>query len=71
MSTVSGNPPVIVVGVDGSAEAAAALSWAIDEARLRQARLNIVHAFPAHEVVLRDDRRTSITRRWKRSPGAV
>jgi nucleotide-binding universal stress UspA family protein len=47
MSTVSGNSPVIVVGVDGSTEAAAALSWAIDEARLRQARLNIVHAFPA------------------------
>jgi nucleotide-binding universal stress UspA family protein len=47
MSTVPGNPPVIVVGVDGSSESAAALSWAIDEARLRQARLNIVHAFPA------------------------
>jgi nucleotide-binding universal stress UspA family protein len=46
MSTVSGNS-VIVVGVDGSNEAAAALSWAVDEARLRQARLNIVHAFPA------------------------
>ncbi len=47
MSSVSGDPSVIVVGVDGSAESAAALSWAIDEARLRQAGLNIVHAFPA------------------------
>jgi nucleotide-binding universal stress UspA family protein len=47
MSTDSGNAAVIVVGVDGSRESAAALSWAIDEARLRQARLDIVHAFPA------------------------
>lgn len=47
MSTVSGNSPVIIVGVDGSAESAAALSWAIDEARIRQAKLNIVHVFPA------------------------
>ena len=47
MSTAAGNSPVIVVGVDGSPESAAALSWAIDEARLRQAKLNIVHAFPA------------------------
>jgi nucleotide-binding universal stress UspA family protein len=47
MSNVPGSAPVIVVGVDGSPEAAAALAWAIDEARLRQARLNIVHAFPA------------------------
>jgi nucleotide-binding universal stress UspA family protein len=47
MSTVSGNAAAIVVGVDGSPEAAAALSWAIEEARLRQAKLNIVHAFPA------------------------
>jgi nucleotide-binding universal stress UspA family protein len=47
MSNVPGSAPVIVVGVDGSPEAAAALAWAIDEARLRQARLTIVHAFPA------------------------
>jgi nucleotide-binding universal stress UspA family protein len=47
MSNVPGSAPVIVVGVDGSPEAAAALAWAIDEARLRQASLNIVHAFPA------------------------
>jgi nucleotide-binding universal stress UspA family protein len=47
MSTASGDSAVIVVGVDGSAESAAALSWAVDEARLREARLNIVHAFPA------------------------
>jgi nucleotide-binding universal stress UspA family protein len=39
----------IVVGVDDSAEADAALRWALDEARLRQATLEIVHTwvFPA------------------------
>ncbi len=35
----------IVVGVDGSAGAAEALRWAIAEARLRKARLRIVHAW--------------------------
>jgi nucleotide-binding universal stress UspA family protein len=34
----------IVVGVDGSAIADAALRWAVDEARLRGARLDVVHA---------------------------
>jgi nucleotide-binding universal stress UspA family protein len=37
--------PRIVVGVDDSPEAAAALRWAIDEARLRRAALVIVHAW--------------------------
>ena len=36
---------VVVVGVDGSAGAKAALRWAIAEARLRQARLRAVHAW--------------------------
>lgn len=35
----------IVVGVDGSAHAAAALRWAVEEAALRSARLEIVHAW--------------------------
>ena len=39
----------IVVGVDDSAEAAAALRWALEEARLRNATLEVVHTwvFPA------------------------
>ncbi|PZR79802.1 MAG: universal stress protein [Candidatus Aeolococcus gillhamiae] len=37
--------PVVVVGVDGSAGARAALRWALAEARLRQAPLRIVHAW--------------------------
>lgn len=35
----------IVVGIDGSDEARAALSWAVDEARLRHAGLRVVHAW--------------------------
>lgn len=35
----------IVVGVDGSAPAQAALGWAIEEARPRGARLHVVHAW--------------------------
>src|SRR6185437_15197905 len=36
---------IVVVGVDGSAGARAALRWAIAEARLRGARLRAVHAW--------------------------
>jgi nucleotide-binding universal stress UspA family protein len=35
----------IVVGIDGSAEAAAALRWALEEAVLRSAVLEVVHAW--------------------------
>ena len=35
----------IVVGVDGSAGAAAALAWALEEARLRQSALDAVHVW--------------------------
>jgi len=39
----------IVVGIDGSAGSEEALRWALDEARLRHASLDVVHAwsFPA------------------------
>jgi nucleotide-binding universal stress UspA family protein len=37
--------PLIVVGVDGSPEAAIALEFAIEEARLRQAHLQVLHAY--------------------------
>jgi nucleotide-binding universal stress UspA family protein len=36
---------LVVVGIDGSPEAAAALRFAIEEARLRSARLRIVCAW--------------------------
>jgi nucleotide-binding universal stress UspA family protein len=35
----------IVVGVDGSEAAQRALGWALDEARLRQAAVVVVHAW--------------------------
>ena len=38
--------PLIVVGVDGSPEAAAALEIAIEEARLRHGRLHVTYAYP-------------------------
>jgi nucleotide-binding universal stress UspA family protein len=39
----------IVVGVDASADARRALAWAAAEARVRQARLQVVHAYLARE----------------------
>lgn len=36
---------VIVVGIDGSPGSVAALQWAVDEARLRDATLRVVHAW--------------------------
>ena len=39
--------PLIVVGVDGSPEAASALEVAIEEARLRQAVLHVTYAYPS------------------------
>jgi nucleotide-binding universal stress UspA family protein len=44
---------VVVVGIDGSADAAAALGWAAAEARLRGSRLLVVHAWkPVYADVL-------------------
>jgi len=37
--------PAVVVGVDGSTGARAALSWALEEARLRNSPLRAVHAW--------------------------
>jgi nucleotide-binding universal stress UspA family protein len=40
----------IVVGVDGSPNARRALAWAADEARLRKAVLEVVHAYHAKNL---------------------
>ncbi len=42
----------ILVGVDNSPGASAALSWAIGEARIREAELRIIHVLPALRRVL-------------------
>jgi nucleotide-binding universal stress UspA family protein len=42
----------IVVGIDASEHALRALRWARDEARLRGATLEVVHAYPPPEVML-------------------
>jgi nucleotide-binding universal stress UspA family protein len=41
----------IVVGVDSSQTSLKALRWALEEARLRGAELELVHAFPRPELV--------------------
>ena len=41
----AGVPGRIVVGIDGTEHAAAALRWAADEAGLRSATLVVVHAW--------------------------
>jgi nucleotide-binding universal stress UspA family protein len=41
----------IVVGVDGSENSRRALDWALEEARLRQAHVEVVHAWDAPFVV--------------------
>lgn len=41
----------IVVGLDSSTESTRALKWALDEARLRGAELQLVHAYPTPELV--------------------
>lgn len=40
----------IVVGIDTSPDAERALKWALDEARLRDADLELVHAYPTPEL---------------------
>ena len=42
----------IVVGFDGSHEARAALDWGLDEARLRGAKLRVVHAWSLTPVAV-------------------
>ena len=44
MSDSGSGPPRIVVGVDGSQPSFEALEWAAREARLRGARLEVLHA---------------------------
>ena len=68
MSTNSGKGR-IVAGIDGSLPSMAALSWAIDEARLRGLGLRIIHAFPTRfRSSGRRPMSTTPRSRWKRAP---
>lgn len=40
----------IVVGIDASADAERALAWALEEARLRNSTVELVHAYPTPEL---------------------
>ena len=44
-TTTDSNNGLVVVGIDNSAGARAALRFALDEARLRRARLRVVHSW--------------------------
>ena len=41
----------IVVGLDASEDSLRALRWALDEAELREAELELVHSYPTPELV--------------------
>lgn len=41
----------IVVGIDASKDSIRALTWAVDEARLRDAELELVHAYASADYV--------------------
>jgi nucleotide-binding universal stress UspA family protein len=41
----------IVVGIDSSEDSVRALRWALEEAGLREAELELVHAYPTPEIV--------------------
>jgi nucleotide-binding universal stress UspA family protein len=45
----------IVVGIDGSEHSKAALRWAVEEARLRHARVRAVHAWWIYPMLGPDD----------------
>src|SRR4051812_36699210 len=52
--TETSRQQTIVVGVDGSAASKAALRWAVEEARLRGATVDAVHAWQFVQVGLTD-----------------
>lgn len=52
---------LIVVGVDGSENSRQALRWAADEARLRHARVRVVHAWWAYPMLAEDTEALHLT----------
>lgn len=54
MSGKTGQRPIVIVGVDGSAAATAAAEWAAEQASRRDWSLVIVHVCETHDVDYRD-----------------
>jgi nucleotide-binding universal stress UspA family protein len=52
---------LIVVGVDGSENSRQALRWAIEEARLRHARVRVVHAWWLYPMLAADTEAPHLT----------
>jgi nucleotide-binding universal stress UspA family protein len=44
---ISSREAPIIAGTDGSSPASGAVEWAVEEARLRNRKLRIIHVFPA------------------------
>ncbi len=61
---------MILVGVDGSQAALEAVSWAVREARLRDAGLRIVHVMPAWPLEMSEDAPYADAGRWMRDGAA-
>ncbi|OUD00024.1 universal stress protein [Streptosporangium minutum] len=61
---------MILVGVDGSQAALEAVSWAVREARLRDAGLRVVHVMPAWPLEMSEDAPYADAGRWMRDGAA-
>jgi nucleotide-binding universal stress UspA family protein len=63
------NRGLVVVGVDGSDSSEAALRWALAEARIRQAPMQVVHVFWALPMVAPPDE--MLEHDWRAEPVAA
>lgn len=55
---------LIVVGIDGSESSNAALRWAVEEARLRHARVRALHAWWIHPMLGRSAESVPVEADW-------
>ncbi|MFI7047999.1 universal stress protein [Streptosporangium sandarakinum] len=62
---------MILVGADGSRAALDAVSWAVQEARLRRTALRVVHVMPAWPLQMAEDAPYADVGRWMRDGAAA